>query len=197
MEDENITSENSLAGDEGVTSSDGAEAVEKIVGIKDVLSEALGKDFKDDETALKAVKDTFSYVGKLGQEKKALEAKLKSAGTNEQATGEITQKIETLEKVLGESQFYADNPEYKPYKNIISKFGDKPAEAVKSEEFKNVYSKVKAYDDSENTKSVLQSNPRLGKVTDKMTQAREAIKAGNIQSAEASAVSAVLDAYEQ
>jgi len=192
MEEENITSEESLASDEDVASLDGEEAVES-VGIKDVLSEALGKEFKDDESALKAVKDTFKYVGKAGQEKKALEQKIQAL--EGKSSGEVAQEIESLKKVFGESQFYSDNPEYKPYKEIISKFGENPAEVIKSDDFKSLYSKVKAYDDSENTKSVLQSNPRLGKITDKMSQAREAVKSGNMQEAETAAVSAVLDAY--
>jgi hypothetical protein len=66
---ENNTNE-PLAGAVNVAAADGGVAVApEVISVKDLLSEALGKDFKDDETALKAVKDTFKYVGEYGQVK--------------------------------------------------------------------------------------------------------------------------------
>lgn len=189
MENEIITNETLSDGGE-FASADGEVADGNTVSIKDVLSEHLGKEFPDDETALKAVKDTFGYVGKLGQEVKGLKEKLASANPSN------LERVETLERAVKETQFYSENPEYRPYKDIINSFkGQTPDEVVKSSAFKQVFEKVKSYDESEKSKSVLQTNPRLGQVTDKMTQAREALKQGNDSAAKSAAVGAVLEAY--
>lgn len=192
MDNDNITLEGILP-DEGEFASAGdLQAVPNVVSIKDVLSEHLGKDFPDDETALKAVKDTFSYVGKAGQEVKELKNKLASLKP------ENLNRVEELERAIKETQFYADNPDYKPYKDIINSFkGQTPDEVVNSEAFKTVFGKMKSYDESEKSKSVLSSNPRLGQITDKMSQAREAQSKGNADMAAKFAVDAIADAYDQ
>lgn len=167
------------------------QAVSDVVSIKDVLSEHLGKEFSDDATALKAVKDTFSYVGKMGQEVKELKDKLSSLKP------ENLNRVEELERAIKETQFYADNPDFRPYKDIINSFkGQTPEEVVGSDAFKTVFAKVKSYDESEKSKSVLSSNPRLGQITDKMSQAREAQGKGNSDAAARLAVDAIAEAYD-
>ena len=54
--------------------SDGGAAGSEEKSIKSVLEKELGKEFPDEETALKAVKDTFSHVGKSGKYEKAVKA---------------------------------------------------------------------------------------------------------------------------
>lgn len=219
MADEDITPKDSLPQGEDVTPGDGEGAAsDEVVSVKDTLSKVLGKNFDSDEQALKSVKDTYSYVGKAGQDVKELQGKLaelagvKGEETEGQPdkTASIEEKVQSLEQQLNEAQFYAENPEYNDYKGIISKLGDKPAEVIGTEEFKSVYEKAKAYDEQEQSKSVLQSNPRLGKVTDKMTEAREAISASKkamtegdlgasiaeMDKASTSATDAVIDAFE-
>ena len=72
----------------------------------------------------------------------------------------------------------------KPHKAIIDAFKSKPEHAGKSipdviasdEELRNTLEKSKAHDEAEGSKSVLQSNPRLGVVQDKLTQSKESAK---------------------
>jgi hypothetical protein len=167
---------------------DGQEAVKSNESIKDVLSKELGKDFPSDEAALKAVKDTFSYVGK----KKEDVAK-EVAQTN---TKDFVSRAE-----FEEATFYAKHPEYENYKGIISSLkatSNKPlSEVVKDENFKAVYDKAVAFDKTEKSKSILQTNPRLGQITDNMSKAKDAVLKGDMRTAKKSAIAAVLDAYEK
>lgn len=153
------------------------------------LNEALGKEYPDKETALKSIKDTFSYTGKR---KEDIINEFKKT-TNE---NELANKVSSLEGMLKESNFYAEHPEYKPYKDLVAKFGS-PEEAIKDEGFQKTFKKLSAFDEAEKTKSVLHSNPKLGKITDKMTEAKTALAAGDRNKAGESAVAAVLEAYEK
>ena len=194
MDDINTPEEETLPEGE-ITPTDGEGTESEEVGVKDVLGEALGKEFKDDETALKSVKDTFSYVGGMGQKVKELETELEKA--KGQQTPELTEKVNSLERDLLDVKFYKDNPQYEAHKDLINSLGSNPEEVIKSDVFKSTYDKLEAHDKTEKSKSVLQSNSRLGKVTDKISKAKEALNAGNQDEAEASAVSAVIDAYEE
>lgn len=153
------------------------------------ISAALGKTFPDKATALKAWKDTNSYVGSLGQKVKTLESQVPQVDQSE--------RLASLEKATQEFAFYAQNPEYNTpeAKALIAKFGGNPAEVVQDEIFKTAYGAIKTQSEAEKTKSVLHSNPRLGQVQDKMTQAREAAKAGDSAIAGLTATQAVMDAY--
>jgi hypothetical protein len=211
MIEENITSDESqedsqtLPDEQELDSSDGKEAV----NLKDVLGKTLGKEFPDEETALKAVKDTFSYVGKAGQEVKHLQEELQKA--KQSANPDFMHKVESIEKELNDIKFYNENPDYKPYREVIEKFGSNPAEVIKDEGFQQLYEKVSAFDKSESSKSVLQSNPRLAKVTDNISESRKALQEAKKRNAEGDsmgstqayndgktkAIGAVLDAYEK
>jgi len=186
-EEEIITSE--TLPDEGgqeAVNSDGAS-----VSLKDLLSAELGKSFASDEDALKAVKDTFSYVGKKKDDiAKEVKEQLPSASSNEVA--ELTRRLTDLE-------FYKSKPEYEGAKDIIaalSKNGETPDKVIESKIFKDIWEKTKGYDEVQKSKSVLQSNPRLGQAMDKMTQAREASDKGDTNSARDSAIEAVREAFE-
>lgn len=93
--------------------------------------------------------------------------------------------------------FFGKNQDYTPYKDIITglqKSTGKPLdEVVQLPAVKTLFEKAKAYDETEKAKSVLMSNPRLGAVQDKITQARDAQNAGNHSQAKEMAVSAVMD----
>lgn len=190
MTEENITDE-TLTDVEGVATADGGAAVEneqsQSESIKDILSKTLGKDFQSDEAALKAVKDTFSYVGKK----------------KEDIAREVQPQIDTKNYVsrseFEEATYYAKHPEYEPYKKVISALrseGKSFEDVVKSDDFKHLYDKATAYDKVEQSKSVLKTNPRLGKITDNMSKAKDYVAKGEFKSAKSSAVAAVLDAYE-
>lgn len=156
--------------------------------VVEALSNVLGKDFKDRETALKSVKDTFSYVGKR----------------KEAIASEVTADKNSKEFVSREEyqrdMFYAQHPEYKPLKDVIDSMAVAQKQlldkVVESEPFKNVFEAYKGYTETKNAKSVLESNPRLGAQRDKITKSKEALKTGDYRSAENEAVSAVLESLE-
>ena len=180
MSDELDTTEGTLPDQGGEPA---ANEAEQTVGLAELLGKELGKTFPDDETALKAVKDTFSYVGKKQETKAA------PVDTNNFVP---RREFEDL-------AFYSENPEYKSAKDLIQaldKEGKGAAAVVASDQFKSVYEKVKSYDETQQSKSVLQSNPRLGQVVDKLTQAREASSAGDSSKAAQLATRSVIEAFE-
>lgn len=144
------------------------------------LNTFLGKDFKDKATALKAVKDTFSYVGKK----------------IEDVAREIspdTKRLESELKQIKENMFYKDNPQLAEHRALLSKLNENPEVAVQMPEFKTIFEKAKGYDESQQLRTVLESNPRIQSSRDNLSQAREAMKAGNKELAETHAARAVLD----
>jgi len=182
--------------------------------LKDQLGEALSKKFPNDETALKAVKDTFSYVGKLknltdldgamGQLQKILNTDQKGVISRiEEITktgGQVDSNRFVPREEFDRTNFYSQNPAYKPYSKLVENWAkanpDKSREEiVESDDFKEVFEKVKLQDEAANAKSVLKSNPKLGGITDKISESRQHLKEGKIEEAEKKAIGAVLDAY--
>lgn len=152
----------------------------------DELNSYLGKTYKDKASALKSLKGTFSYVGKK--------------------TEDITPKVDPNQFISRDQyetdMFYTRNAEYATpeVRKIIDAMakadGVKPQEVVASDTFKAVYSKVKGYDESQNLKSVLETNPRLASTRDAFSQAAEAYKAGKKDDAEKLVTRAVLDSLK-
>jgi hypothetical protein len=179
------------------------------------LSKTIGRDFPDEATALDAIKETFNYVGSVGQLKKKI-LSLKDQGISEEEVfnrveqlgqsttaaprNDVQSEINALKQRLDETTFYSENPDLKEYQGFLSEIqadtGRSLSQIVESDSFKTVLEKAKGYDASQKSKSVLESSPRLGRVKDKMTEAREASKAGNQVGANKSAIGAVLDAYD-
>lgn len=155
------------------------------------INKTLGKDFKDKETALKALADTNSYVGKLNNELSQL--KKQSAANPQDNT--LADKVANLEKTLAQKDFYTANPQYNT-KEIKKILGDNPINAIADEDMKRAADAIVAQNEAVKSKSVLHSNPRLGKVTDKFTQAQELRKAGNETAGRQAVTEAVIDAYE-
>lgn len=186
---EDYNNPNPLSGDVNVPSADGAGSESEVASIKDVLSRALGKEFPTDEAALKAVKDTFSYVGKR---KEQIAAELKTEPSVDTSKYISREEFEEL-------NFFKDHPEIAPYKTLVKALrketGKSYDDVIRSDEVKGILGKVNAYDEFEKSKSVLSSNPRLGQVTDKMAQAREALTSAPEKAAEI-VTSAVIDAYD-
>lgn len=202
MEEELNPSVTIPSGDD-VAPVEGVENDSQTVGLKDILREATGREYPDDEAAYKSLTETYSYVGKLGQKVKSLEQKLQSAEVpvENQASAvspDVLSKVEALEAQLRETQFYANHPEYnnEDAKTLIKAMGNNPETVVENEAFKKAFSAIQANAEIEKSKSVLVSNPRLGQVTDKMTQAKEALAQGNHSAAADAAVQAVMDAYD-
>ncbi|MCK9370773.1 hypothetical protein M0R04_12760 [Candidatus Dojkabacteria bacterium] len=151
----------------------------------------------------KTLSKQFTEIDKL---KKEL---AKSSGTGSSAG--IEDKISKLEQRIVEKEFYADNPDYKPFQTLISKLGSNPLEVVQTNEFKQLAEKAIAFDKLENAKSVLKSNPRLSKATDNLSEAKSKIAEANkltmqgdhynamlaVEESKTKAVNAVLDAFER
>jgi len=165
------------------TSSEQAEVIESLT-LKE-LNEYLGKDFKDKGTAMKSLKDTFSYVGK---KKEDIAKELQSA----QQTGELSKEI----KQIKENMFYDKNPELASYRTLIQKLGDNPEVVVNMPEFKDIYEQAKGFNESQKLKTVLQSNPRIASQRDSLSKASDAMKAGNRAEAESQVAKAVLATLE-
>lgn len=151
------------------------------------LNSYLGKNFKDKDTALKALKDTFSYVGRKVED--------------------ITPKIDPNQFISREQyeqdMFYSRNAEYATpeVREIIDAMakakGLSPKDVVSSDTFKAVFSKVKGYDESQGLRSVLETNPRLASTRDSFTRAAEILQqGGNKDAAEALVAKAVLDSLK-
>lgn len=148
------------------------------------LNQFLGKNYKDKQTALKSLKDTFRYVGQP-----------KDTPSNIDTSKFISkEQYET-------DMFYSQNTEYskpevrKVIDSMAKGLGVSPRDVVASEDFKAIFGKVKGYEESQSVKSVLQSNPRLASSRDKLTQASEALKNGDKSTSDALAVKAVMEAY--
>lgn len=145
--------------------------------ILDELNSLLGKNFKDKATALKSVKDTYSYVGKR----------------KEDITKELSSGTENVTKELKEiksNMFFDKNPDYVQYRSLMEKMGDNPVDVANMPEFKGIFEKAVGYDKNQNLKSVLVSNPRLAMSKDNLTKAREAT---SVDERERLATQAVLD----
>lgn len=198
----------SLAGGVNVAPSDGTAAVsEDVVSFKDLINQELGKSFDSDEAALKAVKDTFSYIGDYGKVRpviKQLQAKygedfipkMEQAINSGQPTD--TSKFVTKDD-LDSFRFYSANKDLEPHKAVIealvSTTGKSRAEVVAMENVKELFTKAKAYEEVEKTKSVLQTHTRLGVAADNVTKSREALGKGDHAAAEKAAMDAVAEAY--
>lgn len=153
----------------------------------DELNKYLGKNYPNKESALKSLKDTFSYVGK------------KKESVVKEAFDE--NKFISREQ-YEEDMFFSRNPEYTTpeMKEIIKSMakadGIRPSDVVEKDSFKKVFGAVKGYSESQNLKSVLETNPRIAQTKSLMKEAQEARMAGNKPLAEQLAVKAVMDAYE-
>lgn len=170
-----------------LVSADGGEAVSSVASeaiTLDEIKSVLGKDFKDKASALKSVKDTYRFVGRKPEAPKIDETKFISREQYEQ------------------DMFYSKNAQYdKPeIKNVIDSIcksqGKSPRDVVESETFKTIFDKVRGYEETQNSKSVLATNPRLVASKDKLAQAVEAKNQGRDSLAEDLVTKAVMEAYD-
>jgi len=212
-----VNTEEPLSSEVDVASEDGGAAASG-QSLKDVLSKELGKNFLDDATALKAVKDTFSYVGATGSYRKAVKTlgeklgldesgvlkRLEETARNPEALAprpELASEVQELKVRLEDSEFYGERPELKPYKDLLADLrggsGKLLKDIAESDVFKNIIEKAQAHDEAEKSKSVLESNPRIGHAKDAMNEAREALKNGKVRIAHEAAVKSVLASLQE
>lgn len=164
MEEDN-TNLDALSDESQLNSADAGQVVsdestQEALTLKE-LNELTGKNYKDKTTALKSLKDTYSFVGKR---KEDIIKEL--GGANEGIVNEL--------KTIKDNMFYDKNPEYAPYRKVMEKMGTNPVDVANSEEFKGIFEKAKGFDENQKLKSVLVSNPRLAQTKDSLTKAREA-----------------------
>jgi len=177
-----------------VTPAEGETTVESAPLTLEQLNEHLGTQYKTPEKALEGLKETKNYVGKAGTVEKELNALKENLNAGD---GEFVSK-DQYEQDL----FYGKNSDLEPYKDIINArakdLGIRPAEAIESDEsLKQTLEKLRGFDSTENAKSVLMSNQRLGQVTDDLEKAQKAQAAGDHRGAEKSAVSAVMSTFDK
>ena len=185
----------------------------------DELNTYLGKNFKDKDTALKSLKDTYRYVGnptvdalaqKIGADPERVTEALKTLINGQE--GVVTQAQ------LQEERFFDKNPHLEELRPVLTRLrsSDPTAKSMSWDEFvksptaATLVEKVTGYNEIQGKKSILESNPRLGVATDKLTQARQlteqARQAANMgdvtssvvahETAKQNAVAGVLEAYD-
>lgn len=152
------------------------------------MNASLGKQFPSKEAALKAMKDTFSFA--VTKEEKIREKVLAELSTNNR-TDDLAKEVSELKK----NAFYDRKPEYAEYRGIIDKLGTNPSDIVETPEFKAIFDKAQEGVKAQKSRTVLDSNPRLGQAIDNISGAREALKAGDNAKASSLAVESVLSAY--
>lgn len=147
----------------------------------------LGKNFPTKEAALKALKDTSVFA--VTKEEKIAERIRASLNTGD--NGSMAQELAQIK----ESMFYKDNPEYADYRETIKALGKNPSEVIDSPAFKQIYGDAKTGKEFKNTRTVLESNPRITEAKSSLERASEAMNAGRTDQAKELAAQAVADAF--
>jgi hypothetical protein len=142
-----------LAGAPQLSTSDGGGTVVQPALTLEQLNATLGSTFKDADTALKSLKDTQSFVGKR-REDIATELKATMAPPTDTASKADVQQLRN-------ELFYSQNPQLKPYQNVLSQMGADPSEVAARPEVKEILEKAKAADEVTQAKSVVNTNSRL------------------------------------
>lgn len=166
---------------------------DEVVTVKDLMEQVTGKQFPDDETALKSLKDTYAWGAQNAQKVTTLEQQLNQITQSPDLQKQVTE----LAGIVKQQNFYNANPQYnKPeIKALISDMGSNPEEVVQKESFKTAVSAITKQSEMDQSKSILHSNPRLGVMQDTMKKAQELSAAGNTVQAATDATMAVLEAY--
>jgi hypothetical protein len=200
------------------------------------LSKVLGKEYKDAETALKSVKDTFNYVGDVGKIKNIINSAKEKLGTDEagvlnalnklmepeikapevpvaQPAQQSAEGFVTRDQYL-EDMFFSKNDNLTEVRDILTPLKNASDvtksmswnDFVASEQAKKVVDTFTGYKEVQSKKSVLESNPRLGVATDKLSEAQGLMDQARTatspqvayqaeQQARRSAIEGVIEAY--
>lgn len=214
MSEENLTTPESVPGASDVSAAEG-QGAEASVSLKE-LSEYLGKEFNDVEAAKKSIKDTFSYVGsqaqfkeqmstlteKLGTDEsgvlKALEALAGSAPKKEAAPVETPAGDSVPRSQYEQDRFFDRNQGLESLKDVLVPLKNSQPDVswdqfIKQPHVEMLIEQNRTYSELQSKKSVVESNPRIGAASDKMTEARKALQEGNSEAAKRNAVGSVLD----
>lgn len=158
MNPDNDTSDTLVDGAQ-LTPANGGENVDTALTLNE-LNSFLGRNFKDKDSALNALKETQNFVGKRKEDIADEVRKTLTPAVDTAASSSLEQKLSSLEKQL----YFSQHPELKGYEAIIEKMGSNPAEVVESAEFKTVFEKGTVADTVAQQRSVAPSNSRLAQV---------------------------------
>jgi hypothetical protein len=148
-------SSETLADEVHVASADGGETVANTdtLSLTD-LNKIFGTTFKDPDAALKAIKETKSFVGKK------LETPAAEPAQSAPEPSEVSELKSTVQRLERDSFFNA-HPEYQEHRALIESLGN-PAEVVVRDDVKALLEKAKVADEVSQTKSVVSSSSRIG-----------------------------------
>lgn len=153
------------------------------------LNQLLGRQFPSRESALKSIKDTFSFATT-----RVIDVASKVDETTKAELKRLADTVESQNKEL----FYTQHPEYAPHRKLIDSLGKTPAEVVQTDLFKETFSKLSEHDKTSKLKTVLESNPRIAASRDGMQKAADLKKSQNgivTKEVESLVVGSVMDAY--
>lgn len=154
------------------------------------LNELTGRNFTSKESALKSIKDTFTFATtRLTDVQNKVEAGVASE------MGKLRETVESQNKEM----FYIQNPQYASNRKLIDSLGKNPAEVVNSDVFKETFSKLAEHDKTVKLKTVLESNPRLASSRSNLDKARELKTSQNgfiTQDVKDLATQSVIDAFD-
>lgn len=153
------------------------------------LNQLLGRKFDSKESALKSIKDTFSFATT-----RVTDIASKVDETTKTELKRLSDTVEAQNKEL----FYTQNPKYAPHRKLIDSLGKVPGDVVNSDVFKETFTTLQAHGETVKLKTVLESNPRLAASRDSMTKAADLKKASNgfvTPEVERLVTESVLDAY--
>lgn len=146
------------------------------------LNSITNKNFPDKETALKALKDNFSFVGKK----------------KEDVAADLVNKGEYISKKDLDTEFlYKENTTASQNRTLIDSFAKanniSAREAIERPEIKSLLEKAKGFDASQSTKSVIETNPKLGQLKDTATEVKNLVLGGNREVAAQKAAKSIID----
>lgn len=196
MSEENFTTP-TVPGD-GSSASPAQEGGAEAISLAE-LKEALGKDFKDTASAIKSVKDTFSYVGAQAQYRERMQNLTARLGTDEAGV------IAALETLAGAAkptppegsyvpreqyeadQFFSTRKDLSDLRPVLSQLKQANPDVswsdfVKQPHISQVVERYTGYEELSGKKSVLESNSRIAAMTDSRTKAVSAIDAARAAS---------------
>lgn len=141
-------------GDENVGTSDALTLEE--------INSTLGRNYADKPTALKALQETFSFVGKKAADIAPATTAAPTTPTSD--NGDATAKaLADIQKQLKTSQFYENNPEYNTpeAKELINSFGGEPEEVIAKDIFKKALKAIQTESTNDKSQTVMRSNARV------------------------------------
>lgn len=180
------------------------------------LNNILGKNYSDRETALKAVKETYTFIGKRDDHARIVKEAVQKTGKSED---EILQLLTnsnmpengsqpanpdqfiTKDQYL-EDMFFSKNPDLSMVKDVIKPLKNSDEfksmswdDYVKSDKIASIVDTFRVANEVKSAKSVMESNPRIGSASNKLQSAQQAMEAGNYTAAKENAISAVMEAF--